>query len=165
MKHHKKITLLFFLIFISTVAFTQHLNWDEFFPGVQPDSILLLSTNKQSAKLHEETFPLADFSSYMNLYELKKHIQDKKEIESIVKLFPRDTCTTYPHSRCLPNFRDCVVFYKKGKPCSAMKICFECEAVVSTPATDNARCLADEKYLQPIREKWIAVGMYDLFKR
>jgi hypothetical protein len=167
--------------------------WQTYFPGTAVDSILLLSTNKyQSTPLTEEDslrmstaalnkvavfnakvdraftekeFPLHDFSDYLTIYELKKSIKKTEEVKRIVQLFPKDTCSTYPVSRCSPLYHDCVVFYKGGKAIAALKMCFSCFDVTSTKASYAAKCLANEEPLHKIIREWMVLGLLDLEER
>lgn len=105
------------------------------------------------------------FLDYLEIYELKKSITKKEEVEKLVQLFPIDNCKSYPVSRCIPLYHDCVVFYKGSIPIFAFKICFGCFDVVSTKENPSAKCLANQEPMDKIMQEWIRMGLIDLYLR
>lgn len=172
----------------------QTIDWKKYIPAQAVDSIVFLSTNKSGPRVltakdssslskkelqqiavlntkietafKETRFPLNDYTAYLEVYEIKQQIHAPSEILAILELFPNVHCAELPSGgRCLPDFRDCVVFYYRCKPVYALKICFGCEFVYSTPETYEARCLAERSPLNKISTVWIKRNLIDLFER
>ncbi|MEO1049386.1 MAG: hypothetical protein AAFX87_02095 [Bacteroidota bacterium] len=182
-----RLILPIILICSSQFVFSQNrFNWNDYIPGGQVDSILLLSTNKDVPSLKEKGdentqqdsddllrevllqagLPLNDFTHYLEIYELKKTVKDTKGIRAIINLFPKMDCEHLPSvRRCLAVYRDCAVFYRKGIPIGALKICFACTTVDASPPSRMAKCLAESDHFRTITQKWIELGQLDLAAR
>ncbi|MDF2454843.1 MAG: hypothetical protein K0R51_836 [Cytophagaceae bacterium] len=189
-----KVLLFFMLLLTGFVSQGQTMDWKKYIPAQPVDSIVFLSTNKggprqltakDSASLsakemeqialsnkkiteafHDKVFPLNNYATYLEVYEIKKRMTGQKGILSTLELFPNTTCTEIPSGcRCLPDFRDCVIFFYQSKPVYALKICFECEEIYSTPDTHEAKCLGEREQLTIIRTDWIKKGLIDLYER
>ncbi|MDB5256875.1 MAG: hypothetical protein JWM14_1570 [Chitinophagaceae bacterium] len=188
--------ILFFILTLLSISIcqSQSTDWKKYLPAQPVDSIVFLSTNKsgprvltakdssslsqkelqQVAVLNEkiitafkdERFPMNDYSSYLEVYEIKQQVHTPKEIITILELFPNYHCAEIPSGgRCIPDYRDCVLFFYQSKPVYALKICFGCEVVDSTPETYEAKCLAERTPLNKISTEWIKRNLIDLFER
>lgn len=189
-----KALLFFMLLLAGCVSQAQTIDWKQYILAQPVDSIVFLSTNKggprqltakDSASLskkeleqiavsnkkitdafHDKVFPLNNYAAYLEVYEIKKRMTGQKGILSTLELFPNVHCAEIPGGcRCLPDFRDCVIFFYQSKPVYALKICFECEEIYSTPDTREAKCLGAQEQLTIIRTEWIRKGLIDLYER
>ncbi len=188
--------ILFFMLLLSGfVSQAQQTNdWKKYIPAQPVDFIVLLSTNKggprqltakDSASLsakemeqialsnkkitdafHDTEFPLNNYATYLEVYEIKQQVKSPKDVLALLELFPNTHCSELPSGgRCIPIYRDCIVFYYQSKPVYALKICFDCEYIYSTPDTYEAKCLAEQEQLTKIRNEWIKKGLIDLYER
>ena len=182
------------LVILSSLCRAQTVDWKKYIPAQPVDSIVFLSTNKSGPRVltskdssslskkelqqiallnrkiktafKETTFPLNDYTTYLEVYEIKQQIHTQSDILAILELFPNVHCAEIPDgSRCLPDFRDAVVFFYQSKPVYALKICFGCEFIYSTPETYEARCLAERTQLNNISTVWVKRKLIDLFER
>ena len=189
-----RIFLLFYLLSISLVNSAQVMDEEVYISGEIPDSIVFLSSNKTRitqlseeqlstmsneeiekvnllnrkirAALDTSAFPLNNYRDYFEIYETQKSISEESEIRKLLELFPVLNCGSLPsQSRCSPIYRDCMIFFKHGRPFFALKICFSCSHVVSTPDTHEARCLAEKSTLTNIMHEWVERGLIDIYER
>ena len=188
--------LLFFILALLSISIcqSQPTDWKKYIPAQPIDSIVFLSTNKAGPRglthqdsislskkelqqvvllnekivkaFAEKEFPLNDYASYLDVYEIKQQVHTPQEILPILELFPNAHCTELPSvGRCMPDCRDSVLFFYKTKPVYALKICFGCKVIYSTPDTYEAKCLAEETHIHKISTEWMKRKLIDLFER
>ncbi len=188
-------SILFFILTQLSISIcqSQSINWNNYLPQQQIDSIVFLSTNKSGPRVltkkdsssmsqkelqaveilnqkiqtcfHSNQFPTNNYSEYLEVYEIKQQVSTLKEIAPLMELFPHTKCTSLAGDRCPPQFRDCVLFFNKGKLVYVLKICFDCDYIYSTPDTYEAKCLANIEPISKIMKEWITRGLIDLYER
>lgn len=163
--------------------------WSNHYPGFQPDSALVLTSNVQFKRFtkrdslqysleelkkmgerkeiarklyYEDSYPLNADSVYRRFYQKSFWVSASRANLDFFILFKTGSCNSYPINRCRPVYRDCVVYYKDGKQVFALKICRSCDAVASTPSKENAKCIAND--MQAINDYFIKTGIANLWE-
>jgi hypothetical protein len=186
----RTVILIFSVFFHLKLSAQDSFKWEDYLPAQQIDSIVFLAPIKKEPhilsvrekhsmtkaeskalkRFHEEIKnfhqkvyePLTEYSEYLNIYELKKTISNINDIRDIVRLLPKDNCTLITaRDKCVPVYRDCALFYAKGKIVFGIKIAFHCQYVLTTPDIQAGRCLANDEHISEIFYEWDKLGMID----
>jgi len=150
------LSFLFTLFVVQFFALAQQnktaVNWQIFLPQSEVDQIILFNTNGNNDKnlnrniyssfVYEENHSDSLTKLLPQYYENKRVVTDPTIINEIVTAMPKDTCSANPENRCVPQYRDIVLFYNKNKLVFTLKICMECGVVVSMPYKAESKCLA-----------------------
>ena len=168
--------------------------WEDYLPEQQIDSIIFLAPVKKEphiltvkekqgmtkaelkalkrfhdeiTKFHQRILePITEYSEYLHIYEIKKTVSNATDIQDIVKLLPKDKCDTIAaREKCVPVYRDCSLFYSKGKIVFGIKIAFHCQYIHTTPDSQSGRCLANDKHISEIFYEWDKLGMIDAARK
>lgn len=187
---YKIITIIsILLIFQLTLSAQDSFNWQDYLPEQKIDSVVFLSpiktephilTKKESQNMtktqlralnrfHQQVRdfhytvndPITEYSEYLMIYEIKKSVSNTETIKSVVKLLPKDSCKTVNGDRCIPVYRDCALFYAKGRIVFGLKICFNCLYVRTTPDRQEGRCLGNKEHISEIFNTWDKLGLID----
>ena len=171
-----------FILFSITAYGQDNFAYQDYFPKQQVDSVQWYYGNIPSKKdsilnlqldreiyYRDEVFPFEDLAILKASYfEKRATLTDNSDIQKLIQVFPIDSCETYPVWRCSRTYRDIMVFYKKGKPISVLKICFSCQTTcfISSDGQEdkNAKCLSNPLPFKTIVKEWVRRGWIDLRK-
>ncbi|MBB4805990.1 hypothetical protein HNP38_001262 [Chryseobacterium defluvii] len=75
---------------------------------------------------NEKTGRLVSGKMYLEPAKYYKVRISESEFDGINNIFTEKTTTNNVYSKCMPVYRDILIFRKKGKPAGVAKICFTC---------------------------------------
>lgn len=95
----------------------------------------LIDYNKKSdsltLKIYNEDYPIEleneKFYQVINGDKFSKHVLSEIDLEEIRKIFRKKVSFVVNQYACVPNYRDILLFKRKGEISGIAKICIECE--------------------------------------
>ncbi|MBC8109530.1 MAG: hypothetical protein H7Y04_00560 [Verrucomicrobia bacterium] len=78
--------------------------------------------------------------------KITSYTLNKQQRQEVAYIF-RPTCPGDDSlaKKCVPMYRDAVIFYENEKPVAFVNVCFQCEQASSFPASQAMNCFANEK--------------------